>query len=187
MVGVVVDGDLVAVPEPVVAEAEVERRDTEVEPVAPEPLSVAALEPELVSEPEPAGKAAVFERVIEVVMGIVAPGVVADPTVVMVDVRDVRMASHVGHAPPFHRRRRPMGRNVSATEAAAAAATALGKGGLRNDQKNDEHAKRCPHVSSASQDGKGSAAPICNLNSEICHLTIDLCAHVRADVASACA
>src|SRR5476649_338277 len=80
----------------------------------------------------------------------------------MVHVWGVRMASHVGHVAPFHRRRRAMGGNVSATEAAAAAAaattTALGKGGLRNHQENDEHAKRCPHVSSASDNGKGSAA-----------------------------
>ena len=58
-----------------------------------------------------------------------------------------------------------MRRNVAATEAVGAAteamgaaATALGKGGLRNCQENDKHAKRCPHISSASRDGKGGAA-----------------------------
>jgi hypothetical protein len=65
-------------------------------------------------------------------------------------------------------RRRTVRRNVTATKATAAAgaaagmaataATALGKGGLRNEQENDERAKSCPHISSAGQDGKGSAA-----------------------------
>jgi hypothetical protein len=51
-----------------------------------------------------------------------------------------------------------MSREVPATEAAGAAATTLRKNGLRNDQESDEHAQRCPHVSSAIHDRKGSAA-----------------------------
>ena len=50
---------------------------------------------------------------------------------------------------------------MTGTEAAArmtATAAALSERGLRNEQQNDQRAEKCPHVSSASEDGKGGAA-----------------------------
>jgi hypothetical protein len=77
-------------------------------------------------------------------------------------------------------RRRTVRWNVTATESTTAAGmattsagmattAALGKGRLRNHQENDERAERCPHNSSASRNGKGSAVrlAICNLRSAI--------------------
>jgi hypothetical protein len=93
--------------------------------------------------------ATVFERMIEVVVRIVAARIVSDPSVVVVDVGHVRMPfhirsmSHLGSMSSCPGRRRAVGRNVTTTEAVGAAAaarvtaattSALRKGGLRNHQ-----------------------------------------------------
>jgi hypothetical protein len=52
------------------------------------------------------------------------------------------------------------GRMAAATAAAcatAATASALGKGGMRNDQYDDERSKKVLHCSSVTCDGKGNA------------------------------
>jgi hypothetical protein len=48
---------------------------------------------------------------------------------------------------------------ATAARMTATGAAALSERGLRNEQQNDQRAERCPHVASASEDGKGSAAP----------------------------
>ena len=149
VVGVIVDGDLITVPEPVAAEAEVVRRHAKIEPVEPETISPAAFKPELVSSFEPTREATVFPGVIEVVMRIVATRIMSDPSVVMVHVRNVRVAGHIGSMSLHSGPRRTSGRNVTATEGvtttefvaaagavagASATTSALAKGGMRNHQ-----------------------------------------------------
>src|SRR4029450_11212822 len=56
----------------------------------PEPPRAPAAKPE--APPEAAGEPAMLPWVIEVVMGIVTPGVVSDPVTIVVHVRGVGMA-----------------------------------------------------------------------------------------------
>jgi hypothetical protein len=46
---------------------------------------------------EPSWDATVFPGVIEVVVRIVAPRIMSDPSVVMVHVRSVRVTGHIGY------------------------------------------------------------------------------------------
>jgi hypothetical protein len=92
---------------------------------------------------------------IEVVVRIVAAGIMSDPAVVMVHVRNVRVADHIGSMSLHSGPRRTSGRNVTATEGvtttefvaaaelmaaagavagASATTSALAKGGMRNHQ-----------------------------------------------------
>src|SRR5450432_3507663 len=120
MIGVFVDHDVVAIPQPIVAKPDVEVGDAEVEAAEPEPAGDAAGEVPDMAAAKSAGKVAVFPGMIEVVVGIVAAGVVADPLAIGVNVRHVGMARFVAEVPVFFhwmRRahgRRTAGRNVPA-------------------------------------------------------------------------
>jgi len=74
VVRIVIDNNIVAVPQPVVAEADVIRGNAEI---------------------EAAGKASVLPGMIEVVVRIIGAGVVANPLAVSVDVRRIGMAGLV--------------------------------------------------------------------------------------------
>ena len=92
VVGIVVKDDLVAVPDPVIAEGIVERGDLEGEAAEPETLPVSSGDPEDMAGAETAREASVFPGVIEVIVLIAAAGIVSDPAVaVRVDVWSVRV------------------------------------------------------------------------------------------------
>ncbi|MFZ1005926.1 MAG: hypothetical protein WAN65_03760 [Candidatus Sulfotelmatobacter sp.] len=93
MVGVFVDDDVVAVPEPVAAEADVVGSDAKVEAAKPETVGSAAAEVPDVPAPETASEVAVLPGMVEVVVNIVMAGIVANPFAVGVNVRCVGMAS----------------------------------------------------------------------------------------------
>src|ERR1022692_1077930 len=78
VVRVLVDHDLVAVPEPVAHVAVLERRDLESKAAEPESLPGAAAEPENVLRTEASREPTVCPDVVQVVLGIVAPGIVSD-------------------------------------------------------------------------------------------------------------
>jgi len=92
VIGVFVDGDLVGAPVPVVAEAVVSGENAEVEAAEPEAFAIAAFDAPDVAAAETAGEAAVSPGMIDMVVGIIAAGVMADPFAVGVDVRGVGMA-----------------------------------------------------------------------------------------------
>jgi hypothetical protein len=92
VVGVFVDDDLVAVPEPVTAESQVKRGDAEVEAVEPETVGTTSGNAPDVAAAEAAGEMAMLPGVIEVEAGIVRSGVMSDPGAVVVDVRGRGMA-----------------------------------------------------------------------------------------------
>lgn len=96
VIGVLVDDDLVGVPEPIVAVAEVRGRDGEIEAAEPEAFAIAAGNAPDVAAAEAAVEAAVLPRMIEMEAGVIAAGIVADPLAVSVDVRSFRMALLVG-------------------------------------------------------------------------------------------
>ena len=71
VVGVFVDHDLVAVPEPVVAETDVIRSYAEIKATEPEAVGTASREMPDVAAAEAAGEASVLPGMIEIVVGIV--------------------------------------------------------------------------------------------------------------------
>ena len=127
VVRVVVNHDRVAVPEPAVDEAIIERRHAEEEAAKPEAIPVSSLQVVDVVVSDAARKTSVLERVIEVIVGIAGAGIVSDPPAIAVDVRSIRMSLMVDKSsrsagiPPV-RRRRTMRWNVTATNATASAA-----------------------------------------------------------------
>src|SRR5579864_460968 len=96
VVGVVVNYDLVGTPVPIIDEAEVGGGNGEIETAEPEAFAVAALDAPLMAAADAAGEAAMFPGTVEVIFGIIAAGIVADPFVVGVNVRGFGMALFVG-------------------------------------------------------------------------------------------
>ena len=81
VVGVFVNDDLIGIPKPAVAEADVKRRDTlKFKPAEPEPARTAAPQMPDVAFAEAAGKVAVLPRMIEMVVNIVLARIMAYPT-----------------------------------------------------------------------------------------------------------
>ena len=95
MVGVFVDDDLVGVPEPAVAEGDVSRSNIPIPAVEPEAAGAAAGETPNMGAAKAAGEVAVGEWLIHMVAGIVGAGVVTDPGLSVIDVRNVGVAGLV--------------------------------------------------------------------------------------------
>jgi hypothetical protein len=142
MVGIFVDHDLVAVPEPVTAQSEVKGGDAESEAAEPETGGTASANAPDVAAAEAAGESAMFKGMVEVESGIVSPGVVADPGAIMMDVRGFGMAFHVATRSRSCRsaanRSGTMFGNESATDGVAAA-TATVASMLREGRDGKEY------------------------------------------------
>jgi hypothetical protein len=95
VVAVFVDDDVVVIPKPVVAESDVIRGDAEVEATEPETVWASAAEMPDVATAEAAGESSVLSGIVDVVVRIVAAGVMADPLAVGVDVRGVGVSGAV--------------------------------------------------------------------------------------------
>src|SRR5579862_7490998 len=79
MIGIVVDDDVVRIPEPAIDIAEFPGRYAPVPAVEPEAVRVAAYESPAMGRPEAAGEMAVFPGVIEMKALVVAALVMTDP------------------------------------------------------------------------------------------------------------
>ncbi len=95
MIRIFVDHDLIGAPVPAVAEGKVSGSDGEVETAEPEAFSIAAFNAPHVAFAEAAGEVTVLPGMIEMIVRIIAAGIVADPLVVGVDVRSVGVAIFV--------------------------------------------------------------------------------------------
>ncbi len=95
MIRVLIDHDIVAIPEPAIDEAVIGRSDAEEETVKPETLPVSSSKMEDMARTEAAGKMSMCPGLIDVVVGIVTAGIMADPFIVGVNVGSFRMASLV--------------------------------------------------------------------------------------------
>ena len=95
VVWVFVDDDLIGIPEPAAAEADVVGRDAEVKAAEPEARRASASEVPNVAAAKPTGKAAMFPGMIEVVVRIIAAGVVTYPLIIRVDVGSFRVSGLV--------------------------------------------------------------------------------------------
>ena len=160
MVWIVVDDDRVAVPQPVIHQAVVVRSNAKVEAVEKESAAVPAPKMKQMVPAKPAGKAPVFERVIEMIVGIVAARVVPDPPLA-VDMRPTRVVRRVVKAAALAtsdaRRPRTVCRYVAPTKLMTAsgvcataamlatAATALRVDRHRGDQRRRNKTSECFH------------------------------------------
>jgi hypothetical protein len=91
VVGIFVDHDGIAIPEPIRGVLVVIRRNAEVPVIEPETIAAAASKAILMAAPETARESAVFPRMVDMIVRVVAAGIVADPGVIVVDVRHLRM------------------------------------------------------------------------------------------------
>ena len=87
MVGIFVDDDVIAVPKPIANVIVIVGSYAEGEAAEPEALAVSSAQAEHMTAAKTAGEAAMFPRMIEMIVGIIAAGIVADPSVIVVDVR----------------------------------------------------------------------------------------------------
>ena len=83
MVGVIVDDDVVTVPQPVADVACIEWGNAEVESAEPEAAGTATDEAPAVARAESSFETAVFPRMVEVEPGVIPSLIVADPLVIV--------------------------------------------------------------------------------------------------------
>ena len=95
MVGIFVDNDLIRIPEPIVAVADIVRSNAKVKAAEPETRWAAASKMPDVATTKATGKVTMLPRMVDVVVGIIAAGVMAHPLIVGVDVGSVRMTTFV--------------------------------------------------------------------------------------------
>src|ERR1700689_3495780 len=81
MIRVVIDHDVVAVPEPVCAISGVEGCDREEECTHRKSVRVASVKPPDVARPDGTGKVTVFPGMVEMIVRIIAAGVMTDPSI----------------------------------------------------------------------------------------------------------
>lgn len=119
VVGIVIDHDAVAVPEPAIAVMVVVRGNGEVVAVEPETVTGASGQHPDVAPAKTTGKTAVLPGMIEVVMDVFTTAIVADPSTVRVDMGSIRMVVAIAKMAIFRCLvvlavifARPMGRNV---------------------------------------------------------------------------
>jgi len=101
VIGIVVDDDFVGVPEPAIAEANIVWGNAKKEPAKPETPRTATSEAPAMAGAEAAREVSVLPRVIDMVMRIILAGVVPDPLITFIDVRNVRVAGLVTVIPLF--------------------------------------------------------------------------------------
>jgi hypothetical protein len=87
VVGIFVDHDIVAVPEPVTAVTDVEGSDAEIEAREPKPARAATREMPNVTAAEAPGEVSMLPGMIEVKAGVIPAIVMSDPLTIVVNVR----------------------------------------------------------------------------------------------------
>src|SRR4051794_18168667 len=90
MVRIIVNDDLIAIPIPAIHVTEVVRCNSEVEAVEPEPIRAAAGQPPDVPRPETAPESAVLPRMLDTIVLVMTPHVVAYPASALIDMGSVR-------------------------------------------------------------------------------------------------
>jgi hypothetical protein len=97
IVGIVIEDDVVRIPEPAVAIGQVIRRNAEVESAEEKPVRAPAAEPVDIARSKAAGEVAVLPGMVKVIVRVAAG--VADPAAVVVNMRRIGMAGLVAEAP----------------------------------------------------------------------------------------
>jgi hypothetical protein len=92
MIGIVVENNVVVIPVPVIAVADISRGDAEVVPTEPEASRTTPFKPPHMTASNPNRKMAVLPGMVEVKAGITASGVMPNPVIVGMNVRSLGMA-----------------------------------------------------------------------------------------------
>jgi hypothetical protein len=95
MIGIVKDGDLIRIPRPAVTVTDIVWGYREVKASKPESAGTATANAPYVAAPKASRESPVFPRMIQVVMNISAPGIMANPHATVIYVRSVRMSCAV--------------------------------------------------------------------------------------------
>jgi hypothetical protein len=147
VIWILINHELVRIPEPVIAKAIVVWGNAKVEAAKPEALAVPSCKAKDMAGTEPAREVPMRPRMIEMVVRIITPGVMPDPLIARIDVRDVRVPGLVaiiavfrGGASSASNRSRPMRRNVPA-DFTLCTLTALGLRKSRNGEDQQRHKK----------------------------------------------
>jgi len=148
VIWILINHDLVRIPEPVIAKAVVVWGNAKVEAAKPETLPVPSYKPKDMAGTEPAREAPMLPRMIEMVVRIITAGVMPDPLIARIDVRGVRVAGLVaiiavfrGGASSTSNRSRPMRRNVVHPLFTLGVFTALGLRKSRHGKDQQRHKK----------------------------------------------
>jgi hypothetical protein len=148
VIWILINHDLVRIPEPVIAKAVVVWGNAKVEAAKPEALPVPSCKPKDMAGTEPAREAPMLPRMIEMVVRIITAGVMPDPLITAIDVRGVRVPGLVaiiavlrGGAPCTSNRSRPMRRNGVPAPFTLGALTAPGLRKSRNGKDQQRHKK----------------------------------------------
>jgi hypothetical protein len=110
MVRVLIDHDVITIPQPAINEVIIVRRNREVGSVKPESVPVTSPKVKNMPRTKAESEASVFEWTLDAVVRIVTPCVVSDPRTVHVNVGSFRMSRPVGKGPPFWHVRLDSGR-----------------------------------------------------------------------------
>jgi hypothetical protein len=139
VVGILVDHDVVAIPEPVAAKAEIDWSNAEIETTEPEAAGASADEVPDVSASEAAGEMSVFPGMVEAKCGGIAAVVMTDPGTVVMDMRSFGMSLDVGRlgARDTVAWGWPVLGNESAADVVRTAVTAV----LSPDGKSEDHSQ----------------------------------------------
>jgi hypothetical protein len=95
VVRVIVDHDLITIPEPIIAEGVIGLGNTEEESAKPKTRWTASPKAEDMTPTDAARKSPMFERPVDMVPGIIAARVVADPLIVCVNVGSFWMSRFI--------------------------------------------------------------------------------------------
>ena len=95
MIGIFVNDDGIALPIPIANIVVIIRSYAERETVEPEAIATSAAETEHMATAKTTRKAAMFPRTIHVIVGIIASRVVANPLVIVVNVRCFRVIGSI--------------------------------------------------------------------------------------------
>jgi hypothetical protein len=91
VVWIVIDHDVVVVPEPVVSVVVIVLRELEVEAANAEPFAIAATKAPDVLRANASREASVFPRMVQMIVGVPAARVVSHPNIILVNVRGLGM------------------------------------------------------------------------------------------------
>ena len=92
VIGIVIDDDVVRIPEPAITVTDIIRSHGEVKTAEPEAAGTTASEAPYVAATETAGEAAMLPGVIHMVVSVIAACVMADPLSTVVHVRSIGMS-----------------------------------------------------------------------------------------------
>ena len=161
VIRVVINHNLVAVPQPVIAVVVVSGSNIEIEAIEPKAVATATAQVPNVAAANSAGKVPVFPGMIEVVAGVVSTGIVPDLFAIVVNVWSLRMPRRVGimvllrsgrgmSFTPRSRWRGPSLRRTMGNRIAPVVSTfaplMLGPGGKRQPQQYHKNSTKLFHM-----------------------------------------